>query len=110
MAVVPVVELQDPISPSSVEHCVDAGVDEQTRELLFHCNYLRYRFDVHDGTIAARSYLDEIEKVSLQLPKGMSLAHPDAERVLEYLKRRYRRVEMLHQEGYVSVWPAAASS
>lgn len=97
-------EEKDAITPTLIEHRVDSGAHERTGEVLYHYNYLYYRFDA-DGEIRARSYLDEIDKVSLFLPRGMDLEHPDAKRVLGYLIRRFRRIEMLDKTGYVAIWP-----
>ena len=105
MPVVPAIEVKDPITPSVVEHRFEAAVHASTRELLHSYNYLYYRFDVSEGEIWARSYLDEIDHASLFLPKGMDLSHPDAERVLTYLAWRFPHIQMLGETGYVPVWP-----
>ena len=105
MAVVPTVEVKDPISPSVVEHRLEAAVHEETRELLFCYNYIYYQFDVTGGKIWARSYLDEIKRVSLFLPEGTTTTDADAQRVIGYLTLRFRQIDMLGNEGYVSIWP-----
>ena len=69
---IPLAEEKDAITPTLIEHRVDSGAHERTGEVLYHYNYLYYRFDA-DGEIWARSYLDEIDKVSLFLPQGMDL-------------------------------------
>ncbi len=97
--------LEDPISPSAIEHRLEAAVSEETRELLYYYNYIRYQFDMPGGEIWARSYLDDIERVSLFLPKGMKITSPDAERVMGYLTLRFNKVDMLGQDGYVTIWP-----
>jgi hypothetical protein len=98
-------EEKDPIIPTLIEHRVDSGVHERTREVLYHYNYFYYRFDADAGEIWARSYVDEIQKVSLYLPQGVDLEHTDVRRVLGYLTRRFQRVEMLGEAGYVAIWP-----
>jgi hypothetical protein len=105
MAAETIEEIKDPIVPSVVDHRHEAAVHKGTRELLFRYNYLYYRFDVSDGEIWARSYLEEIDHASLFLPKGMTLSHPDAKRVLTFLACRFPRVQMLGESGYVTVWP-----
>jgi hypothetical protein len=106
VAVVPAVEVKDPICPSVVEHRLETALHEETREVLHHYNYLYYQFDVPAGKIWARSYLDEIERASLFLPRGTKIEDADAERVLGYLKLRFRQIDMLETDGYVTIWPA----
>jgi hypothetical protein len=105
MAVVPAVEVKDPISPSVVEHRLEAAVHEETRELLYCYNYIYYQFDVPSGKNWARSYLDEIKRVSLFLQEGMTVTDADAQRVMGYLTLRFRQIDMLSKKGYVSIWP-----
>ena len=105
MPSLPIIEVKDPISPSVVEHRLEAALHAETRELLHCYNYLYYRFDVGDGEIWARSYLDEIDHASLFLPKGMDLSHADAKRVLTFLGWRFQRIQMLGDAGYETVWP-----
>lgn len=107
MAVVPFIELEDPISPKLIEHEIDAAWHAETRELLHCYNFLSYRFETRDGEIRARSYLDDVQNASLFLPQGMEISHPDAQRVLGYLTRRYPRVQMLGTTGYETVLPTS---
>lgn len=108
MPVVPAVEVKDPVSPSLVEHRLEAALHEETRELLFCYNYIYYKFDVPGGMIWARSYLHDIKRASLFLPKGMPIADAGAQRVLGYLTLRFRQIDMLGKDGYVPIWPRGA--
>ena len=105
VAVVPAVEIKDPITPNLVEHRLESAVHEDTRELLFYYNYIYYQFDVSAGRICARTYLDDITTSSLFLPDGMKITDKDAERALGYLTLRFNQIDMLGNDGYVPVWP-----
>jgi hypothetical protein len=102
--------VSDPISPSVIEHRLEAASHEETGELLFRYNYLYYQFDVTAGRIWARSYLDDIKRASLFLPADVRIDHPDAKNVMGYLALRFERIDMLGEAGYVNVWPTAGSS
>jgi hypothetical protein len=108
MPVVPAIDWEDPITPKSVEHKVDAAKHAETGEVLYHYNFLSYRFESSEGEIRARSYLDDIKTASLFLPKGMELSHPDAQRVIAYLSQRYASIQTLGAADYETVRPTPA--
>jgi hypothetical protein len=105
MAVVPHVDLSDPISPTLIEHRVEAASHAETGAPLFHYNYLYYQFDLPSGTIWARSYLDDIKRVSLFLPSNMRSDHAEVRKCLSYLALRFQQVDGLDEAGYVKIWP-----
>lgn len=104
----------DPVAPNRIEHCVD--------EILFppapqSYNYIRYHFQVENEMISARTYLDNIEEVSVfislekktQRNRGYRYAFYD--NVLLYLSRRFAFIKILSENGYELVWqskPVAA--
>lgn len=75
--------------------------------MLFHYNFIDYDFSNVSGGIRARTYLREIDRVSLGFPKGWAATDPRLEPVLHYLKSRFQRIEILDEYGggYVQIWP-----
>lgn len=94
---------EDPIVPTSIEHFVDEDIDPESGLTHFYYNYLIYTFAHPQGEVFARSYLDEIQKVALYLPKGVSEKDPIVARVIAYLARRYDSIQRLTDAGYVDV-------
>lgn len=93
----------DPIAPTSIEHFVDEDIDPETGVTHFYYNYLVYTFAHPQGETFARSYLDEIQKVALYLPKGVTETDPIVVRIIDYLARRYGSVQRLTDKGYVDI-------
>ena len=93
---------QDPITPTLIEHrCEEIFVGGQLSE---HYNYFRYHFAAFGAHCWARSYVDEIHRVTIYgaFDGPMNGANPirpvanqpliDAVRT--YLSRRYRQVDV----------------
>lgn len=95
----------DEITPTQIIHgseqILNAGQLEQDY------NYLVYEFETATHLIRARSYLDEIEKVSVfgpfakDDPQRPLYNEPIDQSVLDYLNRRYFFIERFGPEGYV---------
>jgi hypothetical protein len=82
---------------------VDEAIDLDGGGHGFFYNFIDYQFDLESGSVTARSYADEMDHVFIHLPDGMSLEHPDALRVLQYLARRYGEIRRFEASGYVRV-------
>jgi hypothetical protein len=93
---------QDPITPTLIEHrCEELFVGGQLSE---HYNYLRYHFAAFGAHCWARSYMDDIQRVTIYGPFDGPMTGVDPIRPVEnqalivavrsYLARRYRQVEI----------------
>ena len=98
-----VTTIRDDITPKSLDHCVEEGLDAESGEQLFYYNTLEYTVAHPRGDVRARAYLDEITKVALYLPKGAAVDDPDMTRIIAYLARRYDSIQRLTDAGYVDV-------
>lgn len=98
------VDETDEAPPSEIEHKCEE-IFEGTR-LLQRYNYLVYHFERDGRYFWARSYLDDIQRVSVHGPfdsrKAMKVVPGSIDEVVfAYLRRRYPRVETLGGAGYV---------
>ena len=85
---------EDEILPKSITHDVELSY-----------NFIRYEFETINHFYWARSYLKEIDKVAIygpfQSPEcSVKVKHPIDARIIDYLKRRYQKVEYLTETGY----------
>ena len=96
----------DSIEPTAIEHRRDDVYHGDVLEQTY--NYLLYHFESDGAYFFARAYLDDIRTVSLHgpfesrtqvRPTGAPLAEP----VLDYLRRRFRSIQVLQASGYVSI-------
>ena len=102
---------EDPVRPTEIEHRCEEIFDDGAMTQRY--NYLVYHF-VGDGAhFTARAYLDSIDTVSVYGPfegrdSSKPVSGPMNEAMLAYLKRRFRRIEKLGDEGegYVTLWSA----
>lgn len=98
---------EDPIKPVKIEHGFDVIVVEGELEQWY--NFLWYRFERNGLAMTARSYLDEIETVSVFGPMKIENERDyveDAEfiaMVTDYFKKRYNQIDKLGDEGYVTI-------
>lgn len=96
----------DDALPSEIEHkCEEVPGDDAHPQTY---NYFVYHFIRNGRYFWARSYVNDIGRVSVYGPfdsretmKAVSGSLDDA--VLAYLRRRYRRIETLTSRGYVEV-------
>ena len=101
-------EEQEPIVPIEIRHNVDEVVFDGKREQRY--NFIDYHFEKYGAYCRARTYLDEIEAVSLYGPSRSreEVSPVEApqlrEEVLAYLKRRFMAIDVLGEEGYVELW------
>ena len=98
----------DPIRPIAIHHKVERIGPEEAPDVVY--NYLVYEFQRDGAVCKARAYLETIEEVSIYGP----FAGPDDLRpieapgfradVLSYLKRRFRVIQELREDGYHTIW------
>lgn len=98
----------DRIKPAEIRHNVEEIVANGETEQIY--NYLDYRFEKPGVHCRARTYLDDIDTVSIYGPFDGA----DSEReidapefydgVLSYLKRRFLVIDALEDEGYHTIW------
>ena len=97
----------DEIEPTKIIHGSEQIIRDQQLEQDY--NYLWYEFETETHIIRARSYLDEIEVVSLfgpfakDSPTHALHDYPFDPRVISYLSRRYLYLQRLGPEGYISL-------
>ena len=97
---------EDPVRPTAIEHRCEEIVTEGKLEQRY--NYIIYHFDCDGAYFWARTYLDDIKTVSLHGPfESRNAMRPTGgrfdEAVLAYLKRRFRNIQTLQDDGYASV-------
>lgn len=97
----------DDVTPSEIEHKCEETFDGEMLEQRY--NYVVYHFDCDGSYSWARTYLDDIHTVSVFGPfdrrdtmKPVSGSLDQA--LLSYLKRRFRKIQTLGSEGYVTLW------
>ena len=97
----------DKISPSLIEHRCEEIFNNGQLENKY--NYIRYEFETRHHTYWARSYLNETDEVSIFGPflKADPTEIDDSakidESILSYLRRRYKIICQLTDEGYVNI-------
>jgi hypothetical protein len=102
------IETEDQISPLRITHHCEEIWNGNTLEQKY--NYLVYEFETDQHRYRARAYLDDIHTVSIFGPfdkdasgvaqlEGIELD----QRVVAYLRRRYREIERLGPAGYVPI-------
>ena len=98
---------RDEVVPTEIEHkCEALFVGDQCEQRY---NYIIYHFGCNGAYFWARTYIDEIGTVSVHGPfedrHTMTRIHgPLNEGMLSYLKRRFRKIQTLGNDGYVDVW------
>jgi len=98
----------DSIAPLEIEHQVDEVIVDGKLEQQY--NHFVYHFENGEAYCWARAYSDHIDEVSIFGPfiSCESLDSVDAPEfyndILEYLKRRFGRIDALGEEGYKTVW------
>ncbi len=98
----------DVIRPTSIHHHLDElpAPDELTQRY----NYYVYHFERDGFVYQARAYVEFIDEVSILAPldQRQTDGGPKAEAfrhdVLEYLKRRFDKIDELGENGYVTIW------
>ena len=97
----------DETRPIEIEHqCEELYVGE---ELEQEYNCIVYHFESSGAYFWARARTDEIQTVSVYGPfenrRAMNRipGRPD-EGMLSYLKRRFRKIPALANDGYVEIW------
>ncbi len=98
----------DPIVPVEIRHDVDEISIDGDLEQLY--NYIDYRFERPGAHCRARTYLDDIDTVSVFGPfsgqdREDEVDAPEfLEDVLSYLKRRFLVIEVFGDDGPDTVW------
>ncbi len=109
----------DPIKPFAVLHHVDEIRDGE--ELVERYNYIVYEFESEEGFLTARTYLNEIDIVSIFGPftsRDMikSVDAPALETgAIDYFKRRFRQIDRFDPNtksgnGYKTIWRWSAGA
>jgi hypothetical protein len=96
----------DPVRPTAIEHKCEEIFEGDGQEQRY--NYLIYHFDRNGVYFWARTYLDDIETVSLYGPFESKVTMkpvggPLDEAVLAYLKRRFSKIETLPNDRSASI-------
>ena len=103
----------DPIAPVEITHSVDEIVVDGQMQARY--NYLAYHFEVEGDYCRARTYLNDIGTVSVYGPfagrgsRDIVEAPQFFDYVMSFLKRRFLRIDILGEEGYVTIWEFADS-
>jgi hypothetical protein len=97
----------DTVKPTQIEHKCDEIFDGDTLQQKY--NYFVYHFERDGRYFWARTYVEDIDTVSIYGPfdgretmKPISGSPDDA--ILAYLKRRFEKIDTLGPEGYVTIW------
>ncbi|MES1202158.1 MAG: hypothetical protein ABUS57_12005 [Pseudomonadota bacterium] len=101
----PGIDDADAVTPSLIDHKCEEIADGP------RYNYLRYEFEIDGRFYWARTYLDEIESVSIfgpfEIREKMEFPTEDIDpRVLAYFQRRYKTILRLTANGYEPIWQA----
>jgi hypothetical protein len=97
----------DLVEPTAIEHRYDEISEGDGVEQRY--NYIVYHFDCSNSYVWARTYLDEIDTLSVYGPferRGSTQRMPEPldDAVLFYFKRRFRRIKIFQNGSYVTVW------
>jgi len=97
---------QDLVHPIAIEHKCEEIFDGDKLEQKY--NYIIYHFDCGGAYFWARTYLDDIETVSLHGPfesratmKPINCSFDEA--ALTYLRRRFQNIQTLRNGGYAPI-------
>lgn len=99
---------EDAIQPSEIRHRVeDIFVGDRLDERY---NFIDYHFERDGAYCRARTYVVSISNVAIFGPFAgrddhQSIDAPELrEAVLDYLKRRFAKINELGGDGYVTIW------
>ena len=97
---------EDPVRPTAIEHRCEEIITEGKLEQKY--NYIIYHFECDGAYFWARTHVDDIRTVSLHGPfESRATMRPARgridEAVLAYLRRRFRNIQTLRDDGYASV-------
>jgi len=100
---------RDEVVPTEIEHKCEELFGGDAREQRY--NYIIYHFEFNRAYFWARTYIDAIDTVSVHGPfEGRHTRNRISgalnEGILSYLKRRFRKIQTLRNNGYVDVWSA----
>ena len=99
MAVRQLIEVTDPISPTLIEHRVDAARDPETGRMAHYYNHIHYEFAVPAGRVEALTYMDNTKLVIVTVPDGMGIDNTHAKNILAYLELRFERIDVRDESG-----------
>ncbi len=98
----------DPILPMEIRHDVDEIIFDGEVEQNY--NFLDYRFERQGAHCHARTYLDDVDTVSVNGPFSDRDSEDEIdapeffEDVLSYLKRRFLIIDAPGDSGYDTIW------
>lgn len=97
----------DAITPAKIEHGSEQIFIEGNLEQDY--NYLTYEFETESRIVTARSYLAEMEVVSIygpfskDEPRTPLYDEPIDDRIIDYFSRRYYVINRFGPDGYVVI-------
>ncbi len=104
-------ESDDIITPFKIKHDIDYIFNGYNIDIYY--NYIDYHFERNGVYCVARAYLDEINSVSIRgIFSGSDRRETAKSRemlevVCNYLKRRYRKIEVFKDGEYKTIWTNA---
>ena len=99
MAVRQLIEVTDPVSPTLIEHRVEAARDPETGRFAFYYNYIHYEFAVPAGRAEALTYMEDTKQAIVTVPDGMGIDNTHAKNILTYLELRFERIVVRDESG-----------
>jgi len=99
----------DEVAPVEIEHRCEEIYRGGRLEQRY--NHLVYHFECGGRYYWARAYLDDINAVSIfgpfdGRPAKQRVEGQLDEQLLAYMRRRFREINTLGEEGYVTIWQA----
>jgi hypothetical protein len=98
----PMDDAPDEGQPKAVHHGCDYMFSD-TDALEFYYNFLTYNWMIDGHGVAARAYLDDVDRVSVSMSRAEFEVARNAP-VLAFLQRRFRLIGTLESDGYVVQW------
>jgi hypothetical protein len=93
------VELTDPVVPTSIAHRVDAAKCPETGEMAHYYNYIHYEFAVPAGRVEALAYMDDTKRAIVTVPNGLGVDNAPTKDILAYLQLRFEQIEVRDKAG-----------
>jgi hypothetical protein len=95
-------DVPDDGQPTAIHHGCDYMFSD-VEALEFYYNFLTYNWMIDGHGVAARSYFDDITRVSIGMPRA-EFDVPRFAPILAFLQRRYLQIATLEADGYVVQW------
>jgi hypothetical protein len=98
----PLDDAPDEGQPTTIHHGCDYMFSDAST-LEFYYNFLTYNWMIDGHGVAARSYFDDISRVSITMSRA-EFDLPRNRPILAFLQRRYLQIATLEADGYVVQW------